>query len=109
MRTETFNQGIRVTLACPGPVFSKIAERAFTGESGKNYNGFHPENSRRMATSRCAHLMAVSMANQLDEVWITIQPILIMTYASQYLPTIFRAVFPRYYTPERFSKMREGQ
>ena len=95
-------------MVCPGPVFSNILERAFTGESGKTDNDFYKTNDRIMPTSRCAHLMALSMVNQLDEVWITIQPVLIMTYASQYLPTIFRTIFPRFYTPERFARMREG-
>ena len=34
--------------------------------------------------------MAVSMANKLDEVWISTQPALLMVYVKQYLPDLFR-------------------
>ena len=34
--------------------------------------------------------MAVSMANKLDEVWISTQPALLMVYFKQYLPDLFR-------------------
>ena len=43
-----------------------------------------------MPTERCAKLMAVSMANKLDEVWISTQPALLMVYFKQYLPDLFR-------------------
>ena len=42
-----------------------------------------------MSTERCAKLMAVSMANKLDEVWISTQPALLMVYFKQYLPDLF--------------------
>lgn len=41
---------------------------------------------KRILTSRCAHLIAVAMANKLDEVWITFQPELFYCYLFQYLP-----------------------
>ena len=40
----------------------------------------------RVSADRCAHLIAVSMVNGLDEVWVAKQPILFFVYASQYLP-----------------------
>jgi len=43
-----------------------------------------------MSTERCAKLMAVSMANNLDEVWISSEPALLMVYFKQYLPNLFR-------------------
>ena len=43
-----------------------------------------------MLADRCAHLIAVTMANKIEEVWISNQPILIFTYVSQYAPTIAR-------------------
>ncbi|UYV70440.1 DHRS7 [Cordylochernes scorpioides] len=45
---------------------------------------------RRMSTDRCSHLCAVAIANKLDEVWIAQNPVLILFYLSQYLPTIYR-------------------
>ena len=43
-----------------------------------------------MPTERCAKLMAVGMANNLDEVWISTAPALQMVYFKQYLPNPFR-------------------
>lgn len=40
-----------------------------------------------MATSRCARLMLIAMANDLKEVWIAEQPFLSMAYLWQYIPT----------------------
>ena len=43
-----------------------------------------------MSTDRCAHLMAVGMAHNLDEVWITKTPPLLMLYLNQYLPNLYK-------------------
>jgi len=43
-----------------------------------------------MSTERCARLTAIAIANSLDEVWITRQPVLISTYFNQYMPYIFK-------------------
>ena len=45
---------------------------------------------KRMSTERCAKLMAIGMANNLDEVWIAENPSLLMVYLNQYLPNLFR-------------------
>lgn len=39
---------------------------------------------------RCAQLIAVAMANKLDEVWISLNPVLFFTYAAQYAPSMAR-------------------
>ena len=44
------------------------------------------DESNRITGSRCAFLIAVTMANQLEEVWIAKHPILLFTYISQYAP-----------------------
>ena len=43
-----------------------------------------------MPTERCAKLMAVSMANNLDEVWIADHPVLLNCYLNQYFPNLCR-------------------
>ena len=45
---------------------------------------------KRMSTDRCAKLMVIGMANNLDEVWISENPSLLMVYLNQYLPNLFR-------------------
>ena len=48
------------------------------------------QKERRMTTERCAYLCAVSIVNNLDEAWISINPVLLSMYFSQYAPSIFR-------------------
>ena len=43
-----------------------------------------------MPTERCAKLMAVTMANNLEEVWIAEYPALSGSYLNQYFPNFFR-------------------
>lgn len=45
---------------------------------------------KRMSAERCAHLMAVAIANRLDEVWLSPKPELFYLYLYQYFPTIAR-------------------
>ena len=55
-------------------------------ENTPNYR----EYEGKMPTERCAKLMVVGMANNLDELWISNNPMLLMTYANQYFPTVFK-------------------
>ena len=56
-------------MVCPGPVFSRILENALSNKLNQKHNlGTHSRDNKRMATSRCAHLMAIAMVNKLDEV-----------------------------------------
>lgn len=45
---------------------------------------------KRVATERCAYLAAVAIANRMDEVWISLHPILFGLYVAQYFPTFYR-------------------
>ncbi|XP_050023885.2 dehydrogenase/reductase SDR family member 7-like [Dermacentor andersoni] len=102
--------GLDVTVACPGPVFSRVRERAYTATPGKLYNMKDTPKSRLMPTERCAQLTAVAIANKMDEVWICQNPVLLIMYLGQYMPSIFRNyVMKLLFTKERVMKMREGQ
>ena len=45
---------------------------------------------KKMTTERCAKLMAVGMANNLDETWISEHPFILMVYLNQYFPNLTR-------------------
>ena len=108
LRNESYHRGIRITMVCPGPVFSEIITRAYTGDITKTFQGSHKDHDKRMTAERCAYLMSVAIANQLTEVWISINPILLFFYTSQYLPAISRFLGPKLFTKEKFMKMRDG-
>lgn len=56
----------------------------------KTYGVDMEQNERRMKTERCADLMTVAIANSLGEVWLSLQPILLITYIAQYMPDTSR-------------------
>ena len=108
IRHEYFNNGIKVTIVCPGPVFSKAAERAFTHRMDDSFSMKHSPEAKRMKADRCAYLILVAISNFLDESWITFQPILMIYYATQYFPSISRWFILRLLTPDKMSQLREG-
>jgi len=55
----------------------------------QSLDGKMVEGERRMGTERCARLCAVAIANQLEEAWIALQPVLIAVYGNQYMPSVF--------------------
>ncbi|KAK7481161.1 hypothetical protein BaRGS_00027594 [Batillaria attramentaria] len=108
LRVEGAEYNIDVTLLCPGPVFSRLFEQAFTGEPGKVLGREMGKEEKRMETSRCAYLCAVAIANRLDEAWISLQPVLVGTYVAQYAPSFYRGRMKRMGV-EQLLKIREGQ
>ena len=108
IRSECCTKKITVTIICPGPTFSAAADRAFTGKLGQSFDVSHSSDMRRMNTNRCSHLMLSAIVNQIDEAWISIQPILILYYMSQYAPSITRWFITTFMTPDRVAKLREG-
>lgn len=101
--------GLDVTITCPGPVFSRIRERAFTATPGKLHNVKDTPTLKLMPTERCAYLTAVAIANKLDEAWMALNPILFIMYCAQYAPSTFRNYIVKLlFTKERVMKMREG-
>ena len=55
----------------------------------KDSPGFIKVDFPVMPTERCAKLMAIGMANNLDEVWISENPMLLATYTRQYFPNLY--------------------
>ncbi|XP_069495007.1 dehydrogenase/reductase SDR family member 7 isoform X2 [Ambystoma mexicanum] len=76
---------ITVSTICPGPVQSKIVDNALTEEIHKT--PMSTDQSYKMPTARCVHLMLIAIANNLKESWISDQPFLSIFYLWQYSPT----------------------
>lgn len=91
LRAELSTKGVSVTMLCPGPVFSDLLSACATDTYGQKLGGAMTKKDRRMTTERCAHLCAVAIVNQLDEAWISINPVLLSLYFSQYAPSVFRS------------------
>ena len=66
-------------------------------------------NKLGMSTERCARLMAVGMANNLDETWISENPSLVITYISEYFPNFYRWYVFAYGLIRYISTIRGGE
>lgn len=81
---------VDVTLVCPGPIMTQnISKAHMAGDFEKSKRSYDADD-KRMAVDRAAFLYCVSLVNRLDEVWISLKPILFLFYASQYFPSTFR-------------------
>ncbi|KAL5008888.1 hypothetical protein ScPMuIL_014469 [Solemya velum] len=90
LRIEAFTKNILVTMVCPGSVYSQSLMHAFTGKENESLGVEMKPGEHRMSTDRCSHLIGVAIANQVDEVWVAVQPELTYVYLFQYLPGIAR-------------------
>ncbi|KAK0059855.1 dehydrogenase/reductase SDR family member 7 [Biomphalaria pfeifferi] len=88
LRLEVGEHNIDVTVICPGPVVSQILEHAVGGRQGEAVQKGLDMNLSHMSTERCAYLSCVAIANRMYQVWITQNPILIVTYIYMFLPDL---------------------
>ena len=95
-------------MCCPGPVESRILENAYRGD-GNRVGCKHPVDMKRMKADRCAKLIAVSIVNQLDETWMVTQPVLLLLYAHQYMPSISKSLMSIFFNSKVLHKLRDGQ
>ncbi|XP_076841745.1 dehydrogenase/reductase SDR family member 7 [Brachyhypopomus gauderio] len=87
LRTElTDYPDITVSMICPGPVVSQIVQNAFTEQTDKPVSSAGDQ-THKMSTKRCVHLILAGLSNQVKEMWIAQQPFLFMFYIWQYAPT----------------------
>ncbi|CAH1790929.1 unnamed protein product [Owenia fusiformis] len=109
LRVEGAEHQIDITLVCPGPVFSELLQHCYTDSKDKEFGqDMDPSTENRMTTARCAELMAIAMANKLDEVWISTHPVLLFIYLFQYFPWFARKIGKRIGL-KRLAKLREGR
>ncbi|KAJ1686129.1 hypothetical protein LUZ63_017519 [Rhynchospora breviuscula] len=73
LRSELCQKGIGVTVICPGPI-----------QTENSAGG--PE--KRVPSERCAELTIIAATHGVKEAWISYQPVLLVMYLVQYMPTI---------------------
>jgi len=71
--------GISVQIVMPGPTHTDLTNKSITVNNRKASFG---ENHSAMSVERTVELMVVALANRLNESWISIQPMLLLTYIS---------------------------
>jgi len=92
LRSEKVGTGVEVCMLCPGPTFSNLLEVASTEKLGEKFGESMQATDKRMTAERCAELSFIAITNKLPESWICFKPVLLLMYASQYLPTLSKTV-----------------
>jgi len=108
LRIEAY-QYCKVTILCPGPVFSRILETAYTDQPGIQANRTHSPDAKRMSTERCASLCLTAIVNRVNVAWISIQPVLASCYLAQYCPSLLVLIFTKFMSEEKLKAIREGE
>ncbi|KAJ8747911.1 hypothetical protein K2173_012801 [Erythroxylum novogranatense] len=80
LRSELNHKGIKVTVVCPGPIET-------SQDHGKTTSG-KKVFEKRVSSARCAELTIIAATHGLKEAWVSDQPVLVVMYLMQYLPTI---------------------
>ncbi|CAN7003253.1 unnamed protein product [Brassica rapa subsp. trilocularis] len=81
LRSEFFQKGIKVTVVCPGPIETSNGTGTSTSEDKNS-----PE--KRVSSERCAELTIMAASHNLKEAWISYQPVLLVMYLVQYMPSL---------------------
>lgn len=104
MRSELAPDNIQIALVCPGPVESEIAEKAH-----KNPKLPDHEDGKKMATERCTQLIMKGLYHNHEEMWISDQPFLGMTYMAYFFPYLAKYYVDNVLGPGRINALRSGQ
>lgn len=106
LRAEIAQFNIGVLLVCAGPVESEIVANALLEP-----NAQPTSEGKKMPTARCTDLMVRAMYNKnfIQEIWISNQPVLLITYMNVYLPWLTRQLFTRLIGPGRRKAFLNGE
>ncbi|XP_065836252.1 dehydrogenase/reductase SDR family member 7-like [Oscarella lobularis] len=107
LRLELMAENIDVTIVCPGPVVSEGAASAITHVVGESVGSTNVDDSQKMSTARCAHLIVTAIDHQLSEAWIARNPVLFFSYVGQYCP-ILVSWLAKFVVPGRIAAFKAG-
>ncbi|MHB8764757.1 MAG: SDR family oxidoreductase [Deferrisomatales bacterium] len=93
VRAETWAQGIRVTLACPGFVRTRLSLNALTGD-GTPQGTMDAATARGMDPARCAEAILRAVERGRDEVLVGGREVA-GVYLKRFLPGLFRRLIRR--------------
>jgi len=108
LRNEIVGSNISITMLCPGPTFSDALQNAATESVGENFGETQKAGDRRLPTERCAEICLIAIANEIGESWMGLFPIVPLTCAAQYLPTISRGIMS-VIGPKLAAKIRDSR
>ena len=84
LRYETVPYNIKVCINHPGPIYTGGTREVFREKRSLNQPVKPEINQHRMNSRDCARIIATAMGNNMEEVWMSNQPILFLTYLYHY-------------------------
>ncbi|XP_059477414.1 dehydrogenase/reductase SDR family member 7 isoform X2 [Neocloeon triangulifer] len=108
LRSEKLGSKLKVTMLCPGPVYTGFLAESFTAVPGEKFNQSAETTDTRMTPDRCGQLCAIAIANELYEGWMALFPVLPVVYLVLYLPNLARLIFG-FLGPRRLQKLRDSK
>ncbi|GAB4201845.1 MAG: SDR family NAD(P)-dependent oxidoreductase [Bacteroidia bacterium] len=87
LRLEYENQGVLVTIVCPGKVKTNVSVNALTGE-GKKHNQLDESHQNAMSADKAAEIILKRIAQKREEVYVGGKEI-VMVYLKKYLTFVF--------------------
>ena len=87
LRTEHYNDNIKVTIACPGRVQTSISKHSLTKE-GKEHGEMDKGQANGITAEKCARIMRKAIQKNKKEVLIGGKELL-MVYIKKFFPGIF--------------------
>ncbi|XP_064384674.1 dehydrogenase/reductase SDR family member 7-like [Halichondria panicea] len=106
LRWEVMDRNVHITNVCPGPVRTCMAENALLSD-GSTSKKKNPLIEGGMRVQRCVELTLIAASNQLNEVWISKQPYLLLPYLAQYAPSLCKYLLRQPPTSARERPERE--
>ncbi len=67
------------------------------------------EEGKKMPTDRCTGLIVKGLYHDLDEMWISDQPFLALTYLTEYFPWVSRQILVKVAGPARIRAIKSGE
>eukprot|EP00128_Syssomonas_multiformis_P000896 Colp12_sorted_trinity150504_noHs@31809 len=89
LRLELLDTGVRVVNVCPGPVVSNVTFNSLLADGTPN-NRMSAMVAKGMPPQRHAELVLRAVYCGVSETWISRHPYLLLAYANQWLPPLFR-------------------
>ncbi|XP_043480542.1 dehydrogenase/reductase SDR family member 7 [Leptopilina heterotoma] len=112
LRTEKSVSNIKVTMIVPGPIQTDFLTESFTDTIGEKFGEKTPVSSSKLSPKRCGELIAIALANELSEVWISLSPPLFLSYLKFYpnlAGMIYKLLGPSFHQRMRDSKTTVNQ
>ncbi|XP_033218199.1 dehydrogenase/reductase SDR family member 7-like [Belonocnema kinseyi] len=77
-------------MICAEPTLKGFLKESFTEKEGEKFGEETPVSSSKISAKRCGKLISIALANELNEIWISFLPTLLIVYLYRFYPSLPR-------------------